>query len=1305
MHCSESEIARLLVVYPFVVTSRDTKEGDRADSFVVAPSEDSEFDVFLREAARLPRAPRWVAPPAIGEFRLVRVIGRGGMGAVWLARDTLLERDVAVKIGEVASAQGLLRSHVEARAIARLRHPNIVTIHHAGEIDDRPMVVTELLSGSSLDRLSKPLPGGRAIAIGADLARGLSAAHAAGVVHRDIKPANAFLCDGGVAKLLDFGIAQIREPALGPTEGGVDLAAAAAAPGEAPSGPVGTPLYMAPESWRREAASPGTDVYSLGALLYELLAGKPAHSGRTTEQVRAMALGAGPEDLATAASWIPPELARLVMRCLDGRVGARPSAEEVCFALERMMGSPLEASSAPPSDPGDNPYRGLLAFGPEHHALFFGRETETAAVLDAVRASPFVLVVAPSGAGKSSVVRAGVVPRAGVLEPATDWRAALMTPGQRPQRRLAQALASAVGEPPGDPRSRSGPLSSSLRDPRSRSGPLSSSLRDPHVGGPTLAEWVRDAIARRGARGRLLLVVDQLEEAWTLSSNDERRAFFESLHALTRLDEVRIVATLRSDFLSRLEDFGALRAWALRAPVVLGPLAGDALRRAIVEPARARGVDVQPTVVHELMAAAAGGSLGLLDPTDAAGALPLLQFALAALWDRRDPSSRVLDHAALATLGGLEGALAVHADATLAQMAPGRRAEARRLLLALLTTDRTRARREESDLRLTSADATGALASLVEARLVVASAGDDGPAYAIAHEALVSGWPTLHGWVEEEAVSRAAAERLSRAASEWVRLGRMPEALFGERQLVELQEIGTQPSTPNEAAFLDESRAAVRRSRRRRVLFVIGAPLSCAVAVSAAWAVVTSARHQAVARLVQEAHDTDAHAQDIAREADDARSRSLARFEADDPEPAEDLWKRALELEEVADRQRRNAGAKLDAALLREPRDPAARALYADVLLARVQAAQRRYESDVVPELLARLAQYDDGQTREARLHAPGTIRFETPGVSSLTLWEYRDHGDGRLVEEEVGPVDPQIEREISPGSYLLVAGWREGGTTRYPFVVDLGEVRTLQVAPPPAETPPNMVYVPAGRFLYGGGGEELARAWLTHQPLHAVDLHAFFVARTEVTNADYLAFLRALPERERSLHAPPDFTFAPDGHLRFLVGQQRLLEGQPLCVAGQPCSDWLRWPINILPRDEAQAYAAWLSRSGRVPGARLCTDREWERAARGADARRFPWGDGNPRPDDACGGTSGDRRTTPCEVGAHPSSRSPFGVDDMAGNVSEWTAMDVDREHPGLGIYRGGNYESNDQHLEIPNRAMQSHLVHVGARLCADAP
>src|ERR1041384_3407049 len=157
-------------------------------------------------------SPAWSPPDQFGEYRLVRLLGFGAMGQVYLAHDLLLDRPVAVKFVHAAKDPAArARIIEEARAIARLQHPNVVAIYRVAEVDGQPYLVSEYVRGRALDQLERPVPWRQVLEIALDLARGLAAAHPRGVLHRDVKPANAILTEEGRAKLLDFGLARVMD--------------------------------------------------------------------------------------------------------------------------------------------------------------------------------------------------------------------------------------------------------------------------------------------------------------------------------------------------------------------------------------------------------------------------------------------------------------------------------------------------------------------------------------------------------------------------------------------------------------------------------------------------------------------------------------------------------------------------------------------------------------------------------------------------------------------------------------------------------------------------------------------------------------------------------------------------------------------------------------------------------------------------------------------------------------------------------------------------------------------------------------
>jgi eukaryotic-like serine/threonine-protein kinase len=268
-----------------------------------------------------------------GRYRLWARLAAGGMGAVWVADDDVLGRQVAVKVlGEALAddRRAALRLRREARAAARLAHPAIARVLDLGEEDGRPYLVMELLHGESLAaRLARagPLAPAEAVRVVAAAADALDLAHRAGIVHRDVKPGNVFLTGDGEVKLLDFGIARAAdETALT----GGDL--------------LGTAAYLAPERVLGHDATPASDVYAVGVLLYELLAGRPPFAGDSGTALAMAQVHAQPLPLGTAAPSVPPALAAACERALAKDPADRPPSAAALAALLRCT---LPADPAP----------------------------------------------------------------------------------------------------------------------------------------------------------------------------------------------------------------------------------------------------------------------------------------------------------------------------------------------------------------------------------------------------------------------------------------------------------------------------------------------------------------------------------------------------------------------------------------------------------------------------------------------------------------------------------------------------------------------------------------------------------------------------------------------------------------------------------------------------------------------------------------------------------------------------------------------------------------------------------------------
>jgi formylglycine-generating enzyme required for sulfatase activity len=1253
----------------------------------------------------------WTPPEAFDEFRLERLIGRGGMGVVYLAYDISLDRRVAVKFIASGQPDPWVRRYfeTEARAIARLQHPNVVNVFRVGKIDGHPYIVSEYVSGKSLAELPLPVPWRQVLSLGAGLARGLAAAHRQGVLHRDLKPSNALVTPSGEVKLLDFGLAEHFEPA-GASGPHLPRAAQLAdlAPGSEGSAPsanlvVGTLLYMAPELLAGAPASPRSDVYALGLILRELCTGEvPRRPSRQPQEVVPSA-GLGPG--------VDPDFAALIARCiaLDPRERFA-SAEALCEALER-----LERSTAPAPLDASNPYRGLAPFEAEHRALFFGRDADIRAVLERLRHRPLVLVAGDSGAGKSSLCRAGVLPQvaAGALGEARERLTVTLWPGYRPLEALAAALAPVLGRKEAE-------LVAALADTR-----------------PWLGQALREA--HQAGRG-LLLFIDQLEELIILSEPAQAAHFARLLGELALPSAgVRVLLAVRGDFLTRLCALPGLGEEAERALYILRPMSPEGVREAIVGPARSRGVVFESSeLVQTLVASTARG----------VGSLPLLQFALAELWERRDTAQGRITQAALDEMGGVAGALSRHADGTLARLSSSEREAARRLLLRLVTAEGTRIERSEEELVESSEAASrAALRALVEGRLLHTRDVGGQPRCEIAHDSLIESWGTLRGWLDDDIGHRAVRKRLEAASAEWDRLRHAQEALWGQRQLDEARLV--EPSTlgARERAFLAAAHRAVARERWGRW----SAVLILVLAVAGAYggprlqAYLDDARF--IAAQLELARGELTAGRNFSQEAGTRREGALALFDGrpssaagaeSSPGPrdlrqaAERQWSEALTLRDQADLAYARASQLLEKALDRDRGHEATRQLIAEVVFHRVLLAEDFHQQRERDEWMQRLEQVTEGTEEGAhwrqRLQAPAELEIVTePAGARVEIERYVDVNGTRRREpvegaRSLGPT-PITGLQLPRGSYLLRVTREGRAPVTLPLLLTHGAREPVSLMLPSA-VPAGYSYIPPGCFLLGSAEPELLRTFMLSPPLHRYCLsEGYLIGRTEVTFGDWLEYLNALPPdaAARRILEQPRFSSTGAVTLRHQPGAGwsfafhrspeevvTAREGQPFRYPGRArnhTADWRRFPLSGVSSKDLDGYFYWLDSSGRLPGARLCGQHEWEYAARGADGRRYPHGD-QLQPDDVNIDTTYDRQPKdfgPDMVGSHPASVSPFGLMDMSGNAYEITRS-ATPEH-GRVVYRGGAWYYDAFSAFIVNLAAGDPTQRdaaIGVRVCA---
>lgn len=457
------------------------------------------------------------------------------------------------------------------------------------------------------------------------------------------------------------------------------------------------------------------------------------------------------------------------------------------------------------------PYKGLSTFAVGDADHYFGREKETESFANRLRMSPLLAVVGPSGSGKSSFVLAGVLP---LLPP--GWRSVVMRPGPTPLQSLTHRLTAA--------------------------GIQSAELTP------------QELFAALPVGESLLLVVDQFEELVTLCPDAVMRETFSQL--LVDLSEqsagrVKVVLTLRDDFLIRVQQLPALRERLSSALQLLGTPAKAELLRVITEPARRVGYGFDDETLPARM---------VTEVSEYSGALALLSFTASQLWELRDRQLQQMRSQTYEALGGVGGALAHHAEMTLAQMGPDEGALVREAFRHLVTSESTRAvlsRKEMLDVLGNSSAATSVLEKLVVARLLVTSedgGGDD--KIEIIHEALIASWPRLVGWLREDAETARLRDSLRASARQWAERGRESGLLWRKETLAEYRVWRTRFAgrlTQIEEEFAAASVKDDARARTFRRLLVAGIMLGLSVAIVTLYRSNAESNHRLIDLRIEQA--------------------------------------------------------------------------------------------------------------------------------------------------------------------------------------------------------------------------------------------------------------------------------------------------------------------------------------------------------------------------------------------------------------------------------------------------------------------
>jgi WD40 repeat protein len=729
---------------------------------------------------RLPPAVPSAVQRSVPGYELRSIIGLGELGDVHRAYQPSVGREVALRIfgpGLVGHPEFVRRFETALQRVARVEHPRVVPLLDYWREPNRAVMVGRLMTGG---HLAQRIPDGgfdaaAALAIFETVAAGVASAHRHGVVHGRIRPHNVLFDAEENAFVADLGVDEI-------CTGIVTFA---------------TDVYDAPERLGGRLGTSATDVYSLGILLHHLL------GGSAPPQDVGLTFGDGAVDLVLARSTHPEPCRR------------QASVDELIAEVRQALNAAVDSTAA--FVPTRNPYRGLEAFEQADADDFHGRERPVAEMVDVLRRGPLLLVIGPSGIGKSSAVRAGLVAAIanGALPGSDTWLVTEMVPGREPFEQLAAALGRVASA-----------------DFPDLGGALASGSR-------SLAAVVEEVAPETSG---MLVVIDQLEELFTQTVDDrERRQFLRMLVDAAHAPDatVRLVATLRADYFDRPLAYPGFGDAIRGRTVVLGAMSPGELADAVRLPADAVGVQIEPGVVDRM----------LVEAEAQPGALPLVQHTLSELFVTR--TTNTITAADLDGMGGVSGAVGRRAEQIYQSFDAHRRDVVQSVFLRLVSVSdehgdtRRRVRRTELEQTgIAGDDVDAVLAEYGRHRLLTfdRDPASRTPTAELAHEALIREWERFADWIDEAREDLLARRRLESAAADWLDSGADSSFLYtgGRLELAETAAAGTRWGLgDDERRFLAASREAADRDRtasarrRRRVTALLGAAAVVALVLAA----------------------------------------------------------------------------------------------------------------------------------------------------------------------------------------------------------------------------------------------------------------------------------------------------------------------------------------------------------------------------------------------------------------------------------------------------------------------------------------
>ncbi|MCI0709074.1 MAG: protein kinase [Chloroflexi bacterium] len=810
-------------------------------------------------------------------YYLRDLIGTGGFGEVYRAYQPTLDRNVAIKVilpKHSNDASFIRRFRSEAQIIAHLEHLHIVPLYDYWRDPSGAYLVMRLLEGGSLrHRLvdEHKLTLVEIMQVMNQIGSALASAHKENIIHQDIKPENILFDRDGNAFLTDFGIAK------SPFNEESDNIAES----------FGSPAYVSPEIAGRRQSVIQSDIYSLGILLFELLAGRPPFMGKPIEVINKHIHSPLPS-IEKYRNDLPPKVAQVLWRAaakspqaryatieefltafgealnmdrprfaqvqqrkqavvgqsderdqtqqifaenpdatlnIEGMAVAEPPADEPLADRIPQPEVTIEFDVPPSGEPEvtlefapvaetqiKNPYMGLKPFKETDTNIFYGRRELTGQLVTTLENNYFLAVVGPSGSGKSSVVRAGVIPslKAGHVKGSGNWFYVTLTPGSNPVRQLQEALLSVSVE-------------------HFEFDPVTGSSDD-------VLRVCRAITSHTGSE--IVLFIDQFEEVFTQVDSEEQRLYFlNNLYTASAQKASRVIATLRADYYDRPLMYGGFGNLFTSHMYSILPLSEEQLYDAIVLPAKNEGIRVEGQLVDIIVK----------DVVSQPGALPLLQYTLSELFEHRD--GLVIPLTAYMEIGGIAGALASRSEEIYENLSIHEREVARQLFLQLVTVvddQRVLRRRvlmaDTFDLGFEREMMHNVQQKFAASRLLTFDydPATREPTVEIAHEVLLEGWDRFKSWIDDNRDLLRNVQRLEAAASEWIQGNRGSDYLARGSLLAQFEALhGNNFISRRAQEFLDASLELRQRIALRSriavatlVVLLIAASIAAVIAVN-----------------------------------------------------------------------------------------------------------------------------------------------------------------------------------------------------------------------------------------------------------------------------------------------------------------------------------------------------------------------------------------------------------------------------------------------------------------------------------------